>query len=108
MKEKIEMRNKRWAAGIRTAALAAAAAALMAGTVMAAGKSGDNRDLVTGPGALVQETGSFDADRFVLPQEAKVLVVVQREVPAMYMPLNRGKPAGSCGCRPQAGLGLTA
>ena len=71
------MRNKRWATGIRTAALAAAAAALMAGTVMAAGKSGDNRDLVTGPGALVQETGSFDADRFVLPQEAKVLVVVE-------------------------------
>ena len=71
------MRNKRWAAGIRTAALAAAAAALMAGTVMAAGKSGDNRDVVTGPGALVQEADSFDADRFVLPQEAKVLVVVE-------------------------------
>ena len=82
---------------------------------MAAGMAENDRDLVTGPGAQNQteereQTGTFDVNRFVLPEEARVLVVVEGTgaSPAMYMPLNRGKPAGSCGCRPQAGLGLTA
>lgn len=76
------MIRKRLAAGIRAAVLAAVLGAVMGGTAMAAGMAENDRDLVTGPGAQNQteereQTGTFDVDRFVLPEEARVLVVVE-------------------------------
>ena len=76
------MIRKRLAAGIRAAVLAAVLGAVMGGTAMAAGMAENDRDLVTGPGAQNQteeheQTGTFDVNRFVLPEEARVLVVVE-------------------------------
>ena len=90
------MRHRRLTAGLCAAALAAALGAAMGGTALAAGMAGNNKDLVTGPGVQTQEAGqqeaaaketaggadaqqvgSFDPERFVLPQEARVLVVVE-------------------------------
>ena len=85
------MRHRRRTAWLCAAALTAALGAAMGGTALAAGMAGNNKDLVTGPGVQTQEAaaketaggadaqqvGSFDPERFVLPQEAKVLVVVE-------------------------------
>ena len=44
---------------------------------------------------------SFDVSRFILPEEAKMLVVVEemKEVPVRYMPMRKRMGAGNRGCR---------